>query len=203
MTATDDRLPATVPVHVTPARLVLTPVGQAAGRLDGAWWPRSRDLTQELPSLVRAMAAIGVVTRATVNPTLWQNIPRRFPVSGRVVKVGWFTEAQDLHEIMLLSYRTARWDLLVVPPETDPDDARQMMADAATARDMRSATMLVDAVSARNRAGRGDADRSWEDDWESEGGHLRTTEHGPALAAPTADRPFRGLTLPEPGTATV
>lgn len=181
MTATDDRLATTVPIHAIPARFALTPAGQAAGRLDGAWWPHSRDLTRELPSLVRAMEDTGVITRATVNPTLWQDVPRRVPASGRLVKVGWFTDEQDLHEIMLLSHHAGRWELLVVPPETAPSTARRMMAAAATAGDMRTATTLVDAMSVRtDRRG---IDDSSESDWESEGGHLRTTRD---ISPPTA-----------------
>ncbi|MGW0659278.1 DUF5994 family protein [Streptodolium elevatio] len=181
MTATDDRRATTVPVHAIPARLARTPAGQAAGRLDGAWWPRSRDLARELPSLVRAMEDMGGITRATVNPKLWQGVPRQVPASGRLVKVGWFTDEQDLHEIMLLSYRVGRWELLVVPPETEPDTARRMMAAASTAGDMRSATALVEAMSApvRGRTDVRDVDDPSESDWEAEGGHLRTTRETP------------------------
>ncbi|MEW1914716.1 DUF5994 family protein, partial [Kitasatospora sp. NPDC085895] len=44
--------PATAPTAPeSPVRLSLAPQGVRAGRLDGAWWPRSRDLLLELPSL--------------------------------------------------------------------------------------------------------------------------------------------------------
>ncbi|MCF2529249.1 DUF5994 family protein [Yinghuangia soli] len=181
MTATDDRLATTERLHTIPARIALTPPGQAAGRLDGAWWPYSRDLALELPSLARAMDDMGMITRATVNPTLWQSVPRRVPVSGRLVKVGWFTDEQDLHEIMLLSHRAGRWELLVVPPETAADTAQRMMAAAATAGDMRTATALVHAMSTPGQARTTDlqgADDPSETDWEAEGGHLRATRDG-------------------------
>lgn len=176
MAAINDRLAATVPLHPITARLTLTPTGRSAGRLDGAWWPRSRDLAQELPSLMRAMQTRGRITRTTVNPTLWDAVPRQVPVAGRLVKVGWFTDEQDVHEIMLVSYRADRWELLVVPPETDPDTAERMMAAAATAGDVRSATMLVDAmcVPAQIRADVRDFSNGSENTWESEGGGLRT-----------------------------
>ncbi|WTW95873.1 DUF5994 family protein [Streptomycetaceae bacterium NBC_01309] len=181
MTATDDRLATTVPIHAIPARVALTPPGKAVGRLDGAWWPRSRDLARELPSLVRAMEDVGVITRATVNPALWQSVPRRVPASGRLVKVGWFTDEQDLHEIMLLSHRAGRWELLVVPPETAPSTAQRMMTAAATAGDMRSATVLVHTMSTPvpTRTDLRDVDDPSESDWEAEGGHLRVTRDSP------------------------
>ncbi|MFI8454319.1 DUF5994 family protein [Kitasatospora sp. NPDC085464] len=50
MTTTLDR--ATTPAATdSTARLSLTPGGVRPGRLDGAWWPRSRDLLLELPAL--------------------------------------------------------------------------------------------------------------------------------------------------------
>lgn len=185
MTVTDDRLATTVPIHAIPARVALTPAGKAVGRLDGAWWPRSRDLAHELPSLVRAMEDMGVITRATVNPTLWQSVPRRVPVSGRLVKVGWFTDEQDLHEIMLLSHRAGRWELLVVPPESAPSTAQRMMTAAATAGDTRSATVLVHSMSTpvRTRTDLRDVDDPSESDWEAEGGHLRVTRDAPSPRA--------------------
>ncbi|WP_037804474.1 DUF5994 family protein, partial [Streptomyces resistomycificus] len=45
----DDRLSS------TSLRLSLAPVGPAPALLDGAWWPRSRDLRAELPSLTAVL----------------------------------------------------------------------------------------------------------------------------------------------------
>ena len=55
-----------------------------------------------------------------MNPRLWPVIPRKIPVTGHVVKAGWFKAEQDPHKLLLLSYTAGRWDLLVVPPETPP-----------------------------------------------------------------------------------
>ena len=114
-------------------RISLAPLGSAPALLDGAWWPRSRDLGAELPSLVAVLDPLwGRITRVTVNPTHWPaDFPRKVPVAGHVVKVGWFLEEQDPHQLLLLSYRTSRWDLLVVPPETDPATAAWLMTAAS------------------------------------------------------------------------
>ena len=114
-------------------RISLAPLGSAPALLDGAWWPRSRDLGAELPSLVAVLDPLwGRITRVTVNPTHWPaDFPRKVPVDGHVVKVGWFLEEQDPHQLLLLSYRTSRWDLLVVPPETDPATAAWLMTAAS------------------------------------------------------------------------
>src|SRR5688500_4448041 len=85
------------------ARVSLAPGGGSPGPLDGAWWPRSRDLTRELPPLAAAFEERwGRITRAAVNPAFWPVIPRKVQVTGHVVRVGWFT-VQDPHALLLLS----------------------------------------------------------------------------------------------------
>ncbi|WTW95893.1 DUF5994 family protein [Streptomycetaceae bacterium NBC_01309] len=147
----------TMTVPLAPARFALAPAGRSRSRIDGAWWPRSRDLAAELPSLSVAMGDVGVITRATVNPTHWQGIPRQVRVSGRALKVGWFADEQDEHEIMLLSYHAARWELLVVPPETDPAVAELLMDAASSPDDLRGAGELIRAMVPPARSARADA----------------------------------------------
>ncbi|MGW2642445.1 DUF5994 family protein [Streptomyces sp. NPDC001348] len=114
----------------SPLRLVLAPLGTAPALIDGAWWPRSRDLTAELPALIEVLDPLwGRITRVAVNPRFWPAIPRKVPVHGHVVHVGWFEAGQDPHKL-LLSYAVGRWDLLVIPPETEPVTAARLMATA-------------------------------------------------------------------------
>ncbi|MEU9296147.1 DUF5994 family protein [Streptomyces sp. NPDC048266] len=150
------------------ARLALTPETTRAGLLDGAWWPRSRDLAAELPSLVDALAERwGRVTRATVNPGSWPVVPHKVAVPGHTVHVGWFTE-QDPDKVILLCYSVGRCDLLVVPPGTEPGAAARLMAAAALPGGVRTAGVLMsDEASTGPRAR--DA-RGGEDTWETDGG---------------------------------
>jgi hypothetical protein len=146
MSATIDQSPLrTVPFRVPTARLALKPVNSPRGLLDGAWWPRSRDLTQELSALADILDPLwGRITRVAVNPRYWPTIPRKVPVNGHVVKVGWFTEELDPHKILLLSYTAGRWDLLVIPPETGaPAAARLMAAASAVTGPPATASMLM------------------------------------------------------------
>ena len=134
------------PVPSAPAlRMSLAPLGSAPALLDGAWWPRSRDLGAELPQLVAALDPLwGRITRVTVNPTHWPAaFPRKVPVDGHVVKVGWFLAEQDPHQLLLLSYRTSRWDLLVVPPGTDPATAAWLMTAASDPQRTSTGSQLV------------------------------------------------------------
>ncbi|MFD7643971.1 DUF5994 family protein [Kitasatospora sp. NPDC059795] len=146
MTATLDRAPAPVALEST-ARLSLTPSGVQPGRLDGAWWPRSRDLLLELPVLAADIdERWGRITRITVNPARWPVIPRRIPVTGHTVHAGWFTTEQDEHTIAVFSYAPRRLALLVVPPETDAVDAARLMSQAADPANTRTASDLLAAT---------------------------------------------------------
>ena len=141
-----------VPFRAPTARLALKPVSPSPGRveLDGAWWPRSRDLAHELSALADVLDPLwGRITRIAVNPHYWPIIPAKIFVNGHVVKVGWFTSEQDPHKILLLSYTAGRWDLLVIPPETSaPSAARLMAAASANTGPPMTATALVTAEQA-------------------------------------------------------
>lgn len=151
-------------------RLSLAPAGPAPALLDGAWWPRSRDLGAELPSLTAVLDPLwGRITRVTVNPAHWPVVPRKVPVAGHVVKVGWFLAEQDPHELLLLSYRMGRWNLLVVPPQTAPVSAAWLMAAASDPLGTSTASRLMEEA-ARLRTVY-EADRAVEAVWDSEGGH--------------------------------
>ncbi|MEU9266319.1 DUF5994 family protein [Streptomyces sp. NPDC048251] len=163
----------------TSLRLSLAPVGSAPALLDGAWWPRSRDLAAELPSLTAVLDPLwGRITRVTVNPTHWPVFPRKVTGAGHVVKVGWFLAEQDPHELLLLSYRMGRWNLLVVPPRTDPASAAWLMSAASDPLGTSTASRLMEEAARRRTVS--ETDRAVEAVWASEGGH----EAGDRVARP-------------------
>ncbi|MGW0609439.1 DUF5994 family protein [Streptomyces sp. NPDC002788] len=154
----------------SPPRLSLAPDGLAPSLLDGAWWPRSRDLEAELPALAAVLDPLwGRITRVTVNPTQWPAIPRKVRVAGHVVNVGWFLDEQDPHELLLLSYHVGRWNLLVVPPQTTPDSAAWLMAAASDPHGTWSGSRLMEEAARLTTLTA--ADRAVEAVWLSEGGH--------------------------------
>jgi hypothetical protein len=125
-------------------RLSLKPVSAASALLAGAWWPRSRNLTAELSALTATPDALwGQITRVAVNPHFWPVVPRRLAVAGHVVHVDWFTADQDPHKLLLLSRDTGRWDLLVIPPETDSETAARLLSAAADPRITATASGLM------------------------------------------------------------
>ncbi|MFH8769001.1 DUF5994 family protein [Streptomyces sp. NPDC017958] len=125
MPVTIDRTTSSRRAPPQSARLSLTP---APGGLDGMWWPRSRALTRELPTLTAALVEHwGRITGVTVHPAYWPVIPHWVSVAGRTVQVGWSTEAQDPHRLTV-SLPDGRRDVLVIPPETGAEAAAQLMA---------------------------------------------------------------------------
>jgi hypothetical protein len=158
-----------VPILRGELRLSLAPAGSAPARIDGAWWPHSRDLAAELPALTDELDVTrDRITHVTVNPTHWPVIPHKVQGNGHVVKVGWFKEEQDPHQVMLLSYRVGRWDLLVIPPETPGAKAAWLMAAATDPQRTSTGSQLM------AEAGRRPAEEPPETPeavWESEGGH--------------------------------
>jgi hypothetical protein len=178
MTATTDRIPHVSASASEPLRLALKKTGAPTGLLDGAWWPYTRDLSREIPPLVAVLdGRWGRITRIAVNPEHWPVVPRRVPVAGHVVKVGWFTVEQDPHKLLLLSGHVGRWDLLVVPPATDPVTARRLMRAATDLRRPATASALLGKVGSRvtgeaARTGSSLEERAWED----EGGARRNRD---------------------------
>ena len=136
------------------ARLRIKPTSTHTGMVNGAWWPRSRDLVRELPPLIAALDAVwGRIYHATVQVGMWPAFPKKIITGEHVLRVGWFDAEQDPDDICLISLRGGtRRDLLVVPPELDPETAERVMAAAASADNFQSAGDLL-------AAARGDSHR--------------------------------------------
>ncbi|GAX56159.1 DUF5994 family protein [Streptomyces olivochromogenes] len=115
------------------ARLRLAPHSAVPRRIDGAWWPRSRNLLVELPLLIGALPRDwGQINGVTVNAEMWSASPGRILVANHVVRLRREPVSRDRHTVCLLSPARGRWDLLVVPPEVDAADAEYLMAAVAT-----------------------------------------------------------------------
>jgi hypothetical protein len=140
-------IPAEADVAAAPApslRLSLKPVSGNPSKVDGAWWPRSRDLARELPPLVAELDQVwGRITRVTVHQGMWPDLPSAVPAGVHTVRLGWFDVEQEADDLCLLSYTVGRWDLLVVPPECDPERAARLMSAASDVRNTQSTSALM------------------------------------------------------------
>ncbi|TXS42178.1 hypothetical protein EAO75_33910 [Streptomyces sp. uw30] len=82
------RLPDGVHESVRPgtALLRLETTQERTGVLDGAWWPRSRDVATELPGLIRTLSEhLGPISRVGLDSAAWDGLPTRLVVDGQVV----------------------------------------------------------------------------------------------------------------------
>jgi hypothetical protein len=103
---------------------------------DGAWWPESRRLGEQLGELFELWPDdAGRITRVLYSPPDWDDHPRSVTVPGRTVKTGAFPR-DDTH-VLILSMRDGdRRTITVIPPETSTEDAEELL-NAATARESR------------------------------------------------------------------
>lgn len=128
-----------------PLRLRMS-VPNGRNRLDGGWWPQSRDLVVELADLVDHFPPeFGRIVRALVSPPDWAPAPRRIPVTGGYVKVGSFPR-DDSHLIHLSTSDRSVLYVLVVPPGFTEDQGAEALLAAATSGNKHSAIDLLDTV---------------------------------------------------------
>ncbi len=119
------------------------PTVRDAGYVDGAWWPRSRDLAAELPALFEALAGrLGVVDRLAYSLTEWDTAVRRLDVGGHLVRLGGF-RYQRANTIGVSGWGRGRLTLLVIPPETSATDARTVSIAAAGENNIDSVDTLL------------------------------------------------------------
>lgn len=130
-------------------RLELTDPPAPRTTLDGAWWPRTRDLSQELPGLVGELHRRGItVTRVGYHPAAWEPTPRRLEVDGRTVRLGWFRGLDRQLLDLTGDPDRRRVDLLVIPPDTTASTARQAFAAAGDRADQQEPTALLETLRA-------------------------------------------------------
>ncbi len=166
-----------VPQTRQPLRLRLKPEGSTSGYVDGAWWPRSRDLTAELPALAEALTVrLGSVWRLVYALASWETAPRRIRFDGHPVRLEGF-RSQDEDTVTVVSLDRARIRLLVIPSAADRTAADDAMMTASGPDNADSPTTILVAAGIRPGtpvpAPREDADNS-QDRWEAEGGAVDT-----------------------------
>lgn len=115
------------------------------GLLDGAWWPRTRDIEIELPSLISVLTGhLGPITRVGLDASAWNGLPTRLVIDGQVVHLVSDPIGDDT--VLITRGHNDHFALLVVPPDTTADAARQAMARAVRADNITQAAQLLVAV---------------------------------------------------------
>jgi hypothetical protein len=112
------------------ARLAVT-VSADRHILDGAWWPYTRVLGEELIRLFAAWpAAAGYISRVVVSPRDWDDRPTTVDVPHRrgMVKIA-LLPSETAHQVVLIMLDGQRRSLVVIPPgATEQTAARYLGA---------------------------------------------------------------------------
>ena len=140
-----------VPDHAddTAVRLALIDPVDRRSALDGAWWPRRTDLTDELPSLIAELHRQGIrVTRVAYNPTAWAPVTRRLPADGRTIRLGAFRSLDPQLLNLTGDERRGRLGMLTDPPGTTRSHARRAFSAATDRANRRGPTALLDGLAA-------------------------------------------------------
>jgi len=112
------------------------------GALDGAWWPRSRDVGAELPGLVSALTEhLGPVTSIGLDADAWDDVPARLVVDGRSVHIDRYPVGDDT--VIITRGERDHFLLLVIPPQAGFDAAHAAMARAVEAGGTDSARRIL------------------------------------------------------------
>jgi hypothetical protein len=128
--------------EITP-RLRLKRKATATGYVDGAWWPRSDDLTTELPDLLAVLSSrLGPVARVTYKLSEWATVPRQVPIGGRTVRLDGY-HRQPHSTLGVLDTYGNEIVLLVVPVRTKPDRAHNIVMAAAVTENASSVDTLL------------------------------------------------------------
>lgn len=127
--------------------------GFQSGRVDGAWWPQTRDLQVEAADLVDHFPhLIGSVERLLFSRPDWDAVAgapsaRRIQAKRGPVKVGSFP-SDDTHLMIVKMMSGQRLRLLVIPSDTAPQVAGRVMEQAADERNLESAVELLGLIKA-------------------------------------------------------
>ncbi|MEV6012898.1 DUF5994 family protein [Streptomyces sp. NPDC051976] len=137
-------LPDAIHQAVRPGTAVLRleTTSSREGVLDGAWWPRTRHIETELPALIRVLTEhLGPIARVGVDASAWNTLPTRLVIDDRVVHLDSDPVGDDT--VLITRGDNDHFALLVVPPGTTADAARQAMARAVHADNTTQAAQIL------------------------------------------------------------
>ena len=136
-----------------PLRLRLRPKALTTGYVDGAWWPRSRNLAAELPALLAVLAVrLGEIPRVSYNLVEWDTAPRQIAADGLRVRLSGFW-SRPAHTVDVVAGNRRRLTLLLVRPDTEPSAAHHVMMCAAERENIDTVEVLLRGTTTRKSTG--------------------------------------------------
>jgi uncharacterized protein DUF5994 len=117
----------------------------ADGFVDGGWWPRSLDLSVELPPLLAELSRAGHdVARVRYEPDAWNPAPDVLAGPGRPVTLEGSTRQATASVGLTDISGSKHTELVVVPPHTDPRVAQRILALAGLGGDLLRAVGMIE-----------------------------------------------------------
>jgi hypothetical protein len=118
--------------------------------VDGAWWPRSKSLVDELPSLVESVSErLGPIAMVGYRHNGWDQAPLAIEIDGRTVELLGFT-SDEPSSVILIGEDGHHVTLHVISPDADEQTGRQTLetnrGDADTDFVSASRSLLVRSV---------------------------------------------------------
>lgn len=126
----------------TVTRLALCERDQTRGAVDGVWWPKSLDLSSELPDLVAVFGSwIGAVHRIVYDPTVWLPAPARVIRGNEMVSLDPYRLIFS-DTIFLVGTHSRDAVLFVLSPSSSGEEARRVLCEVSAAATPMNAAML-------------------------------------------------------------
>jgi hypothetical protein len=111
-------------------RLQLKPYRSMAEHIDGAWWPQSTDLVDELPGLVTSVSdRLGRVVMVGYHRHSWDDTPSVAEIDGHTVELLGFTSDEPA-SLMLIGEDGRHLTPHVIRSDAGEEVARQALEDA-------------------------------------------------------------------------
>jgi hypothetical protein len=113
-------------------RLALCDRDGTNAAVDGAWWPKSLDLSSELPDLLAVFGLwIGTVHRVVYDPSVWSSAPTRLIRRNEMVSLNPYRLVYR-DTIYLMGTHSRDAVLFVLPPSSSGDEARDLLCEVST-----------------------------------------------------------------------
>ena len=123
-------------------RLALCERDQTRGAVDGAWWPKSLDLSSELPDLVAVFGSwIGEVHRVVYDPSVWLPAPARVIRRNETVSLDPYRMVFS-ETIYLMGTHSRDAVLFVLSPSSSGEEARRLLREVSSSAQPMNAEVL-------------------------------------------------------------
>jgi hypothetical protein len=129
--------PAAIPLHNIDAAIEDKPslsrvrlrAGPSSDHVDGAWWPRSRDLAAELPAFLKAIIhSVGAVAEIGYHPADWIGAPWDRATNTPITR----TELGELRGTVRVRGSRGSRTILIVPSGTSELEAGDVLSEVLT-----------------------------------------------------------------------